>query len=246
MKVAIMQPYFFPYIGYFQMIAAVDKFILYDLVSYRKASWMNRNRLFDISKKEVFYFRAPIRKFSLGTKIRDIELQDVEDWRKKILREVYYNYKRSRFFDEIFPRLEKVIRFETNSLHKFNTNAISNIAEWVGITTEISFQNESYLQIEQELLIDYSERPEEIKNKRIIRICESENSTHYVNAIGGMELYDKSYFEQYGINLSFIKTDEIKYDQVGEEFIPNLSVLDVLFHNGLIKTGELIKNYRLI
>lgn len=241
-----MQPYFFPYIGYFQLIHAVDKFIIYDLVSYRKASWINRNRLIERSSNEATYIKAPVSKFLKETLIESIEIQEVNDWRKYLARFIYFNYKKATFFEEVYAEVELMLAYETNSLHEFNSNTIKHLASYLGISTEISFENQNYSQMEEDLAEKHFESPENIKSARILELCARQEATQYVNAIGGMELYDAQDFKGHGVDLYFVKTGDITYPQFTDKFVPHLSILDVLLHNGREKTQDHITNYTLL
>ena len=136
MKLAIMQPYFFPYIGYYQAISAVDKYILYDNVNYIRHGYMNRNRyLIDNGKPN--YIIMPIRHQGSHNKIREVELAVGQPWRKKILNKLYHNYKRSLYFNDIIPVIEKVLNTDTNLLSTLNKQGIIDVSRYLDISTEI-------------------------------------------------------------------------------------------------------------
>jgi hypothetical protein len=252
-KIAIMQPYFFPYIGYFQGIHAVEKYILYDNLNFIKEQWVHRNRI--LITREPRYFGLNLAQKSSFKKIRETELVTNPSWRRKNLKTLFLSYKSSAYFDEIYPVLEALMMYETNSLSEFNSNVIIQIAAMLGISTEIIPNSSDYVEIEEKLsdmdslhalrqkykLTEYT-----TKVLRILEICSLENATTFVNAIGGQSLYDKNEFQQNGIQLLFVNTHDYTYNQDSSKFHPHLSIIDVLFHCGVEGTKKMIQNYTLI
>jgi hypothetical protein len=255
MKLAVMQPYFFPYLGYFQGINAVDKYILYEHFNYPIEGWMNRNRLL-MKFNQPFFFNALIKDKSPFKKIHQIELLEDNQWKKKILKALFFNYKGSAYFDEIYSLIEKIVFFESKFLYDYNANGIKSISKFLEIKTQISSENNNYVQLENELYNLVSDNPFfkplinlnilEKKVARIITICKMEKINTYINAIGGRDLYNKNIFKEYGIDLFFIETNQYSYKQFSNEFISHLSIIDVLMHNGKEGTKKLIENYNLI
>jgi hypothetical protein len=254
MKLAIMQPYFFPYIGYFQAIKAVDKYIVYDKVNFVKKSWIYRNRLLEINKTP-FYFSPELKDKSHIKKISEIELSDNQSWRKKILNKIYFNYKKAEYFEEINCLLESIIHSQTDKLSELNFKSITTLCDYLEIKTLISNDNDKYAELEDTLQVSFgttlSNLTEQmtIRDKKIARIldiCKSEKATTYVNAIGGKELYPKKPFVESGIELLFIRTNPYAYKQSSSIFYPDLSIIDVIMHNGKEKTKHLLNNYKLV
>lgn len=255
MKLAIMQPYFFPYIGYFQAISAVDKYILYENLDYITEGWMNRNRIL-IKNQDPIYINAKIQNKSSNKKINEIELLKNNVWKKKLIKSLYFNYSGSNFFEEIFPFLNDLINTEHKFLFEFNANIISEICFLLEIKTTIVTDNNKYNELEVLLNKieddDYASFPNLKINKpikkvaRVIEICNRENANIFINAIGGKELYNKNEFKKYGIDLFFIETRPYQYKQFSESFVPHLSIIDVLMHNGKEGTKELLNNYNLV
>lgn len=254
MKLGIMQPYFFPYIGYFQLINAVDKFILYDNLNFIKEKWINRNRLLVINGKPIF-FRIPLKEKSSFSKIRDIRIDNDQKWKKKLLNQFYCNYRRSLFFDEVFPIIEKSIEKDIQFLTDINCYTIQLIAEFLDISTEIVIDTSNYELLEMELSKSDSEiksfylfeqKLMDIKSIRVICICKNEQADTFINAIGGQKLYDKQKFATNGIQLFFVNTLPYSYKQNSAEFIQDLSILDVMMNCGKEGTKNLLSNYVLI
>lgn len=251
-----MQPYFLPYIGYFQAIDAVDKYILYSNVNFSKKGWINRNRLL-MKDGSIFTMTAPIMHKSSTKLINSIKIDKSTRWKLKLLRTIYTSYKGSVFFDEIYPFLEKIFSSSFEYLYQLNGYLIEGICNFIGIKTIIEYENiNKYLELEESLLeIDknnysqflYLEKTTPEKRvARILEICRYENANTYINAIGGQSLYSKDEFAKYGVDLKFIQTEGIDYPQFSQEFEPNLSIVDVLMHNGSEGTNNLIKKYTLI
>ena len=243
MKLAIMQPYFFPYIGYFQLINAVDKIILYDHVHYIKKGWVHRNRILELNNGDI-YIAVPTKNSSSNKRISEIEIDSSCKWQKKICDALLHNYRRSQFFGEIYPFLCELLDRPYGKLNKLNFETTTGIAKLLGVETAIVCGSEDYLLIEEDLCARTTEL--ETKTQRIISICKQENAKTYVNAIGGTELYMKADFEDNGINLFFIKAKDCHYKQLSDTFYPNLSIIDVLFNCGVEKTKELLGNYELV
>ena len=256
MKLAIMQPYFFPYIGYFQAIHAVDKYILYENIDYIKEGWVHRNRIL-VKYREPKYISVNIETKSSNTKISEIKLCNNEIWKKKILHTIKYNYSGSAFFKEIYPLVEKIINQDADYIHIFNSNCIMTICSYLDISTKIQYSNQHYLEMEKTLDEEYDKEEKdrlistpyrnlEKKTARMLTICEKEGADVFINAIGGQNIYKKEVVKDYGIDLFFIKTQEISYPQFSHSFVPNLSIIDVLMHCGKEGTIDLLHKYTLI
>ena len=226
MKVAIMQPYFLPYIGYFQLIQAADKFVVYDNIEFTKKGWINRNRILVNAKDE--YFTLPLKKDSDYLDIDKRRLADsFQEGKAKILRKITVCYKKVPFYETIYPFIEKLFNKEEVSLFRFIHHSLLVICEYLGIST--TFTLSSSLQTDHNLK----------SQDKGISICKELNATHYINPVGGLELYSKKAFDENGIKLNFIRSNDIKYQQYQNEFVPWLSILDVLMFN----TKEKVQQY---
>lgn len=243
MKLAASQPYFFPYIGYFQLIKAVDKFILYDHLSYIRHGWIERNRIAMPDSKELF-IKVPLKKRSPNKLIREIEIDNSLPWQTKLLKQLRCNYMRKPFFSEIYPFVENLLTKEYDRLTDFNCDTIAAIASLLNIQTTIVCGGDDYLSVEDELKM--KKHSCETKTQRIVLLCRKENADTYVNAIGGQLLYSKEEFEKQGIHLLFLRTD--KYARCGSAECPTpyLSVIDVLFNYGVNGTKDLLGCYELL
>jgi hypothetical protein len=232
MKIAIMQPYLFPYIGYFQLINAVDKFIVYDDVNYIKKGWINKNKI--LVNSSPYKFALPIKNASQNRLINELEIAGNNDWNNKFLKTIETSYKNTPFFIESFKVVESIIYSGIKNLSEFIFNSLELIIKYLEVKVEIirssSIYGNSYLKGEQ----------------RIIDICEKESCSEYLNPIGGVDLYNKSEFEKKGIKLKFLKSEGVCYNQFGKEFIPNLSIIDVIMFNSTEIIGSFLNKYSII
>lgn len=234
MKIAVMQPYLFPYIGYFQMINAVDVFVFYDDVNFIKQGWINRNRI--LLNGKDFMFTVPLEKANSFSTIKDTLINEkfYESWKKKFELTVEQNYKKAPHFLKVNQLLKDVLDQKHASISKLAINSISTISNYLGIQTKFVTASESYTNKDLE------------RQERLVAICKTENANHYINAVGGQELYTKQSFLENDIQLSFIKTLPITYKQFNEDFIPWLSIIDVLMFNSVEEVNEMLDKYELV
>lgn len=231
MKVAIMQPYFFPYIGYFQLIDAVDKFIVYDDVNYINRGWINRNNI--LINGRAGLISIPLQGASQNKRIKDIALVAEEKWKNTLLKTIEQNYKKAPFFSVVFNMICQVLNYNSSSISELNYKGIIMICKYLGITTEFVKTSEKY-------------QNSELKGQyRILDICKKEGATHYYNPIGGTELYDRELFRKNALSLSFLKSNLEPYEQFQHEFIPALSILDVLMFRDTAAFKKMLLNYNL-
>lgn len=245
-----------PYLGYFQAIAAVDKYILYDQLTYIQSGWINKNRIRQ-RNMPVSNIVVPLIDKSSNTLIANTLIDNSKPWQKKILKALQLGYGKSAYYSEIMPVMEDILTREYTTISELNAYSIKRICEYLEIQTEIDSNVERYLDLEEQLCdienSDYSRfaRLHTLPIKkvaRVLEICKAEESNFFVNAIGGQELYDKAEFKQYGIDLFFIKMNNVQYSQncTDGSFEPGLSIIDVLMHNGKGGTKQLLNEYTLI
>lgn len=214
MKVAIMQPYFLPYIGYFQLINEVDTFVFYNDVQFRKNSWFHRNRIpSNSTKKEFIYIGLQLKKYKSKNNINEIELDDNHIWKQKLLRKIQFSYPNTGDFIKIFEFLKKILYVERQSLASFNINTLIYITKLLNITDKV-FVNSEDLDNSKLRGVD-----------RVIDTCKLLNADSYINLIGGKDLYTKSFFLEKNINLEFLETRK------SSNFNVYFSILDLLLKN---------------
>lgn len=212
-----MQPYFLPYIGYFQLLAAVDKFVVFDDVNFINRGWINRNRL--LINGNAVTFTIPLHNSSQNRLIVDTQICNDTPWQKKLLKMFQQAYCRAKNFEQTTELLDRVVNFPDTRLNAFLLNSLRLVAEHLDINTNIiassSIYGNSHLKAQD----------------RIIDICLKEQAAEYVNLSGGLSLYHRTDFQRQDIELSFIKSQEIPYAQGKCQFIPWLSIVDVLMFN---------------
>ena len=227
-----MQPYFFPYIGYFQLIAAVDLFIIYDNIKYTKKGWINRNRI--LLNGRDMPFTLPLKGASDFLDLREREVAADFD-RDKLVNQLRGAYAKAPQFNRMLPVIAEILRYPEVNLFEFLRNSIIRLCEIIGITTKIVVS--STIAINHELK----------SQDRVLALCQAVNAQAYVNTIGGMELYSKDEFRARGIELSFIRSKSFVYPQFGADFVPWLSMIDVLMFNSLESIRECVRsNFELI
>jgi WbqC-like protein family len=242
MKLGIMQPYFFPYIGYFQLICSVDRFLLYPHVQHIHDGWVHRNRIL-IKGGKPMNIHVPLCPCSHQTPIRDLVINRQDGaWRRKLLRMLHHNYAASAYYAEIQPFLERLLDPETTHLSELNGRLICETAKAIGLRTEIVWAGSDYLAIEESLA---TAPGADKKSRRIHQICRKLGADTYINPPGGKSIYDKSAFGGLGINLHFLSPSLSPYPQFSNVFQPGLSIIDVLMHNGFAGTGNLASLFTL-
>jgi len=236
MKLAIMQPYFLPYIGYFQLINAVDKFILYDDVAFIKQGWINRNYI--LVNKQKHLITLPLAKISSYKLIMEtfINLENIPRWYKKFLYTIEFGYKKAPYYKEVLELLIEIFGYinQTETISEFNKVALKRVCQYLGIDTNIKNSNGKY-------------HNNNLSGKdRVIDICNKENATIYINAIGGYNLYVKEEFGKNNIQLYFLRTKDVFYKQFDNEFIPNLSIIDVMMFNSIKDINKMLGKFELL
>ncbi len=232
MKTAIMQPYFLPYIGYFQLIKSVDQFVIFDDVNYIKKGWINRNSILVNGQPNLF--SIGLKDMSQNKLINEITIDSQSEWNKNLLKTIAFSYKRAPFFSEIFPVIEDILQNDEKNLATFIEYSLRKICDYLNIATAI-FTASSI------------EKNHGLKGQlKIIAICKKTNTTDYVNAIGGKELYDAKVFLENNIQLHFIQSKKMEYPQFKNEFVPWLSIIDVMMFNSPEIIEGLLNQYELI
>lgn len=229
-----MQPYLFPYIGYFQMIKHVDSFVFYDDVNFIKGGWINRNRIL-INKKD-FLITVPLKNPSQNNLIKNIEISssNYDTWKKKTLRAIEHSYRKASYFESTYHLISTVLNHKFEKISDLAIESITTVSSHLDLKVNFITSSEKYNNKTLE------------RSDRLIDICNQENIKTYINPISGQELYNKEYFLRQKINLNFINPLPIKYHQFKNNFIPNLSIIDILMFNSIEETHTLLKKYEII
>jgi WbqC-like protein family len=227
MKLGVMQPYFLPYIGYFQLIAAVDSFIVYDNIQYTKHGWINRNRL--LRNGEPALFSLPLKRASDFAAVRERELA-VDFKPEKLLNQFVGAYRKAPYFGATMPLIEEILRCGETNLFRLLHGSIERLCRHLNIETPIT--------ISSDVAIDHGLT----KQDKVLALCREIRAETYVNAIGGVELYSPEGFRSAGVELRFIRTKPSEYAQFDNEFVPALSILDVLMFNSLEAVRKCVRD----
>ena len=230
-SVGIMQPYVFPYIGYFHLIQASSMFVFYDDVTYIKGGWINRNRIINKEKKDLV-FTIPISKASSYKLIKEISPALNAKWKNKFYKQLIQNYSKAPFFDSAIEPIMSVFARQYTDVTDLAIESISVIYSFLGI--KFKFTKSS--------IISPESRGME-KTDRLITIIKQLGYKNYVNPAGGREIYSKKYFSNHGVSLFFIKSIPIEYRQYSEKFVPWLSIIDIIMFNDKESTIELLGAY---
>lgn len=228
MNLAIMQPYLFPYIGYFQLLRAADVFVVYDDVNFIKGGWINRNFILSPNDKQPISLR--LDRASPNKLINEIEL-GIQS--KKLLETLRQRYGKAPHFSSVFPVLEDVLTQAEKNLARFLDYQLRQICHYLSI--DVEWRISSALEKNSDL------RGQE----KVLAICHELGASRYINLSGGRALYQDFAFNEMGIELAFLQTKPISYRQYRDEFVPNLSIIDVLMFNDKDQCAELLGAYEL-
>lgn len=235
MKIGIMQPYFFPYLGYWQLMCAVDKYVVYDDVNFIKGGRINRNNILINGKAQQI--NLILREPSPNKMINEISVNTDDRIKKKLIKTIEMAYHKAPFFDDAMGCVESVIMQAEQSLPQYLYNSFLILGEYLGINTEI-------------IMSSSLSKNNSLKGyKKVISICELLEGDEYYNSLTGVPLYSpyRNEFEAAGIELSFPVMNEVIYKQFkDDEFIPNLSIIDVMMFNSQLECKQLLKEYHLI
>ena len=227
MILAVMQPYFFPYIGYFQLMAACDAFVIYDDVQYSKGGWANRNRI--LQDGRVRWLTLPVGRSPLGSSYRAKTYLLGPAQRRRHLDTIAAAYRQAPMFDRVFPLVESLMDFGDERVAAFNANLVERLAQLFGLRCRLhlgsAFDNPGQLRGQQ----------------RILELCQRLDARTYLNAIGGTALYREPDFAAIGVSLRFLRPSAPAYPQQAEGFTPFLSILDVLMNSPLENVRAMLR-----
>ncbi len=229
----VMQPYFFPYLGYFSLMDACDHFVFLDNVQFCPKSWMHRNRVLSQSREDWTYLQIPIHKNHFGTAINDCRIFEETDWRKTVVSKLSHLARVAPFYRQTIEIVNEALQLPATSLAGYNIASTTFLAGILGITT--SFENIS------QPSFSYTHSPE--LSRYGWYVCKAFGAPVYINAPGGEHLHLPEPFTAHGIKLGFVQPQLLPYNQRNGSFIPGLSIIDVLMFNGIKTTSELVKNY---
>lgn len=227
-----MQPYLFPYIGYFQLMAVADIFVVHDDVQYIKGGWINRNRI--LSRGKPHWVTLPVAAGAHQLNINQRGYASGAEGPRQFLRCLEAAYRTASNFAEVFDLVRRLLLHENRNVAAFNTHALQAVAKSVGITTP--------LVLSSEMTKDDSLNGE----ARVIAICEALGAKRYVNPIGGTALYRQARFAEHGLELCFLQPEPRAYRQFGSVSVPGLSIIDVLMFNDAATVNEMLEEFKLV
>jgi len=231
-KVAIMQPYFLPYLGYFQVMNAVDQYVVYDDVNFIKGGRINRNEI--LANGQAQQINILLFKASPNKHINEITLLPDAIAREKLIKTITLNYNKAPYYETVFPLVKEILLYDESNLALFLYHSFQVICKYLGIKTELILSSD--------LKKDCSLKAEE----KVYHICHLLQATDYYNSIGGKELYSHEEFEKQNLHLHFLTMNpDVKYKQFKNEFVPNLSILDVMMFNSVEEIQQLLQHYSL-
>jgi len=234
MKIGLMQPYFMPYIGYWQRINAVDTHVIYDDVNYMKNGWMNHNRI--LNQGQVQYFTIPLKGASPNKLINEVEVDTNPKQQSKMLKTLEYAYKKAEHYDEAMAVLEPIITSKDDNLASYLEYQMHAICDYMGIGTKL-------------LMSSSIEKDNNLKgSQKVMEICHKVGcrGVTYINASTGEHLYSRDVFKDNGIELVFIRNKgTVTYRQMANEFSPSLSIIDVLMNCSREEIVKLLSDYLL-
>lgn len=231
-KIAIMQPYFLPYIGYFQIVAAVDVFVFYDDVNFIKGGWINRNKI--IINDEPHFITVPLQNASSNKLITDTLVKKNQRQFLSLEKKIEQRYKKAPYFSSVFPLILKVLRGDYKTISELSISSIKTIAGYLCITTEFVISSERF-----------GDTKDYYRGERLSKICHQLSAKTYINAVGGQHLYDKKEFAERGIQLQFLKPEIINDNDIHSGLI-NMSILHLLMYKSVSEVKELLRLYQLI
>ena len=232
MFISIMQPYFFPYIGYFQLMASCDVFVVFDDVQYIQRGWVNRNRILVNGMPQ--WITLPVAKADHHLPInRRVYLLE-DPLTRRVRRRIEGAYRDAPYFEETMKVVDEVFGCRDANVAAFNTHLLLRIADRLGITTPVrlaSAVRKCSTLSGQEL---------------VVGICASLGASGYINPIGGIGLYQPDRFRQQGLNLRFLQPRATSYSQFGSPHVGSLSIIDVMMFNDVAATKRILSAYELI
>ena len=238
MKIGIMQPYFFPYIGYFQLINAVDRWVVFDVVQYIERGWMNRNRILSPNlQKEWCYVVVPTINHDRDEIISEIRVDNASGWRDTIFGQLsYYRKIRAPYFETIMEFLSESLSTHAEKITDLNINTLKSVCGYLGIEFNCS--------VCSAMNLNFSNVHD--PGDWALEIARQSGADHYLNPPGGVGLFDREKFRSAGIDLRFVKPNEISYRQSRRAFVPWLSVIDIMMFNSKDEVRKMLTEYELI
>ena len=230
-----MQPYLFPYMGYYQLVHAVDTFVFFDDVNFIMKGWINRNQI--LRQDQAHKFVLPLEKASQNRLINEIPIADLVNWKKDFLRTIEFNYRKAPYFSHCYALLDEILSKKYAAISELAANSIKTVAGALQLPTTFLTSGS----------LNYKIADGQKGQQKVLAICKLLGAQTYVNPMNGIGLYDRNHFSAENIQLYFIKMGEVTYEQWDVEgFVPNLSIIDVLMFNSIEDTRRLMQQYSFV
>jgi hypothetical protein len=230
--IAVMQPYLFPYLGYFQLIAAADVFVLGDDLQYVRSGWVNRNRILHNDEARLITF--PLKKDRFQLQINQRQLCDhFSDEAERLIRLIAESYQQAPYFAQVMPLVERLIHFPQQNISLYAEHAIREMCAYLHIVTPIMRSSDLILGSPAD------------KQERIIRIAHTFEATTFITPEGGSVVYDRDHFARNRLLVRFFRMNPVEYRQFRQPFVANLSIIDVLMFNCVEQVQQMLTQYRL-
>lgn len=233
MKLAINQPYFFPYLGYFSLIDNVDEFILFDTPQFIRHGWIERNQILKPTG-EPLYIKVPLIKHKRETPIIDIQIRNSENWQDKIFAQLVPYKKWAPFYFEVVNLLKEIFSFETDSITELNYHSLTKVCEYIGIKTPIKIWSKMNVEIGEVREAD----------EWALKICKALKADTYINPKDGISFFDVKKYQKENINIQFLDFKVEEYTQLNNEFTPYMSIIDVMMFNDKKSIIEMLSNFK--
>lgn len=234
-RIAIMQPYFFPYVGYFALIKHTELFILFDTPQFIRHGWIERNQVLKPSG-EPLYIKVPLVKHHRDTKINEIVVKNSQPWKDKILAQLGPYKKKAPNYSKVINLLNEIFELDTDSIVELNRFSLEKVCQYLEINTPIEVWSEMNVDI----------APVNEPDEWALNISIAIGANTYINPPGGMDLFDRAKYKNAGVNLKFMKVLPVEYRQISKSFVPNLSVIDILMFCDAEQVHSMLDNYKLI
>ena len=237
MKLGIMQPYLYPYLGYFSLIKHTDRWIIFDTIQYIEHGWINRNQIIHPSRPETMYFTVPLQKHSRETIIKDILIDDASGYQNRILGQLTASYKkRAPYFKIVYAMVEDALMQNFSDIVSLNTYTLNQVCTYLGIP----FNYEVYSNMNLEIL------PVHNPGEWALNISIALGADEYINPPGGIDIFNQKKFDSNGIELSFLKINLKPYNQKKPQFFESLSILDAMMFNPPETINKMLDDYTII
>ncbi len=233
MRLGIMQPYFLPYLGYFSLIAATDRFVIFDPVQYIRHGWINRNRVLKPDFEQPQYIQIPLVKHARQTLIRDIKISGRSDCKARIMRQIQHYKRRAPYFEQARSILQECLELETESLVALNVHCLVTVCR----ALDLEFKPTRFDELPQTI------QPVLQAGEWAVHMSAALGASVYINPIGGRDIFQPQQFTDRGIELQFLENSLAEYPQKNRQFVAGLSILDVLMFNSVAETRRQIDSF---